>query len=84
MVRTKNIVSNKLSTEERKELNDSDFGIPELREFPIPDAAHIRAAEAYFKYAPEQYKAELARNILYKAQLYGVNIQSATILEWAK
>ena len=30
--------SDRLSAEERKELKDSDFGIPETREFPIPDA----------------------------------------------
>lgn len=76
--------SDKLTTSERKKLDASEFGIPELREFPIPDAAHVRAAEAYFRYAPEEYKAQLARNILAKAHLFGVNIQSPTILEWAE
>lgn len=76
--------SDKLTTRERKELDDSEFGIPELREFPIPDAAHVRAAEAYFRYAPEKYKAQLARNILAKAHLFGVHVKSGTILEWAE
>ena len=39
-----------LDAEERKELPDSVFGLPERREFPMPDAAHVRAAEAYFRY----------------------------------
>ena len=56
--------SDRLSAEERKELKDSDFGIPETREFPIPDAAHVRAAEAYFRYAPDYKKQEFARRIL--------------------
>ncbi len=73
----------RLDAAERHELSDSAFGIPETREFPLPDAAHVRAAEAYFRYAPEQYKSELARNILDKAQQFGVHVQSPTILEWA-
>lgn len=76
--------SDRLTAKERKELDTSEFGIPELREFPIHDAAHVRAAEAYFRYAPEGYKAQLARNILAKAHLFGVNIKSPVILEWAE
>lgn len=76
--------SDKLTTSERKELDISEFGIPELREFPIHDAAHVRAAEAYFRYAPEEYKAQLARNILAKAHLFGVSVKSPVILEWAE
>ena len=48
--------SDRLDAEEKKQLKDSDFGIPEAREFPIPDAIHVRAAEAYFQYAPEDKK----------------------------
>lgn len=76
--------SDRLTTEERKELDTSEFGIPQLREFPLPDAAHVRAAEAYFRYAPEEYKSQLARNILAKARLFGVDVKSPTILEWAE
>ena len=50
----------------------------------MPDAAHVRAAEAYFRYAPEQYKAELARRILKKAEEFGVDVKSPTVLEWAQ
>ena len=39
--------SDRLDTEERKELNDSDFGLPEERKYPMPDATHVRAAESY-------------------------------------
>lgn len=73
----------KLTPEERRELKDSDFGIPETREFPMPDAAHVRAAEAYFRYAPDDKKEELAHRILLKAKKYGVEVKSQTILEWA-
>lgn len=61
-----NRFSDKLTTEERKELPSSDFGLPETREFPMPDAAHVRAAESYFRYAPEDKKPLLAYRILQK------------------
>ena len=68
---------------ERKELNDSDFGLPEERKYPMPDATHVRAAESYFRYATDQQKPELAHNILRKAKEFGVDVESPTILEWA-
>ena len=75
---------NVLDAEERRALSDSDFGIPELREFPMPDAAHVHAAEAYFRYAPEDKKALLAHRILAKAKEFGVDVESDVILSWAK
>lgn len=76
--------SDRLDAEERKDLSDSDFGLPEERAFPMPDAAHVRAAESYFRYAPDSQKTELAQNILKKAAEFGVNVQSPTVLEWAE
>lgn len=76
--------SDKLNVEERRDLTDSDFGIPETREFPMPDAAHVRAAEAYFRYAPEDKKPLLAHRILQKAKEFGVDVKSSTVLEWAE
>ena len=49
-------MSDRISYEERKELPDSVYGLPERREYPMPDAAHVRAAEAYFRYCPEELK----------------------------
>lgn len=71
--------NDRLTTEERHELPDSAFGIPETREFPLVDAEHVRAAEAYFRYAPDDKKAALAQRILAKAAEYGVNVQSHVI-----
>lgn len=84
MERKKEEGSDRLDAEERRELSDSDFGLPKEREYPMPDAAHVRAAEAYFRYASDQQKPELARNILKKAKQFGVNVQSQTILDWAQ
>ena len=72
-----------LDTEERKELPDSVIGLPERREFPMPDAAHVRAAEAYFRYCPDDLKPKLARAILRFAKEYGVDVKSPTVLSYA-
>ncbi len=77
-------MSDILNEEERRELPDSAYGLPERREYPMPDAAHVRAAEAYFRYCPEDLKPKLARAILAKAQEFGVDVQSPTILSYAE
>lgn len=81
---TKHKTADRLTAEERHELPDSAFWIPETREFPLVDAEHVRAAEAYFRYAPDNKKAALARRILAKAAAYGVNVQSQVIRSWAE
>lgn len=75
--------NDKLTTEERNDLTSSEFGIPADNEFPMPDAAHVRAAEAYFRYASEKNKPLLAHRILLKAHKYGVNVKSDTVRDWA-
>ncbi len=77
-------MNDRLTDEERKELPDSVYGLPERREYPMPDAAHVRAAEAYFRYCPEDLKPRLARAILAKAQEFGVDVQSPTVLSYAQ
>lgn len=77
-------MNDRINEEERKELPDSVFGLPERREFPMPDAAHVRAAEAYFRYCPEELKPKLARAILRFAAEYGVNVESPTVLSYAR
>lgn len=77
-------MNDRLTEEERRELPDSDYGLPERREYPMPDAAHVRAAEAYFRYCPEDLKPRLARAILAKARVYGVDIKSPTVLSYSQ
>ncbi len=76
-------MSDVISYEERKELPDSVFGLPERREYPMPDAAHVRAAEAYFRYCPDELKPKLTKAIMERGRQYGVDIKSPTILEYA-
>lgn len=72
-----------LNTDDRRDLPTEVFGLPQRREYPMPDAAHVRAAEAYFRYCPEDLRPELARNILKFAREYGVDVESPTILSYA-
>lgn len=76
-------MDDRLSYEDKKELPDSVFGLPGRREYPMPDAAHVRAAEAYFRYCPEDLKPQLARAILTRAKEYGVDVESPTVLSYA-
>lgn len=73
-----------LNAEERREIPTDEFGLPERREYPMPDAAHVRAAESYFRYCPENLRPELARNILKFAARYGVTVHSPEILAYAE
>lgn len=77
-------MDDRLTYQEKKELPDSVFGLPERREYPMPDAAHVRAAEAYFRYCPDEDKPRLARAILVRAKEYGVDVESPTVLAAAK
>ena len=76
-------MNDRLDTLERDELPASAYGLPERREYPMPDAAHVRAAEAYFRYCPEGLKPQLARALLAKAREFGVDVKSATVLAYA-
>lgn len=67
----------------RSSLPDSAFGLPERREYPLIDVAHVRAAESYFRYCPEELKPQLANAILSAAARFGVQIKSPTILTCA-
>lgn len=76
-------MNERLSNKEKKELPDSMFGLPQRREYPIPDAAHVRVAEAYFRYCPEELKPQLARAIMARAKEFGVEVESPVILSYA-
>ena len=47
----------------RKDIPDSDFGIPSLRKYPMHDEKHVRLAIKFFNRCPKGYEKELAKNI---------------------
>lgn len=50
------------------------YGVPEQKKFPLPDADHVKSAIRFFNYVNPKYEAELAAAILTKAEEYGVKI----------
>jgi len=68
----KNILKeSKLSSEER-----TDFGLPELKKYPMPDKEHVLAAIRMFNHVDEQYEEELARNIIKKMKEYNISFDT--------
>ena len=57
-----------LTTEKRNKLDDSEFGIPEERKYPLYDKQHVLSAVTYFGKAEAKYKPELARRIVKRAK----------------
>lgn len=67
------IQEEKLSTDERNELSDDEFGIPEKRKFPLNDVDHVEAAVKMFPHADASDKEALAKRILRKAHEFGMD-----------
>lgn len=61
-----------LTKSERDKIPDNEFGIPETRSYPLDTEKHVRSAIKLFWKAPEQYKDELARNILKAMKKFGI------------
>ena len=57
----------------RSELDDSEFGLPELRKYPMPDKDHVLSAIKFFNYVSPENEKELAKNIKKKMKQYGVS-----------
>lgn len=67
-------VEKKLTSKDRKVMKNTEFGIPELKKYPLNDAAHVKSAISYFSKAPAKYKHSLALKILKAAKKYGVEV----------
>ena len=68
------VIEAAFTTEQRKRLPSSAFGIPELRKYPLTDKSHVMSAISYFHKAPEEHKLKLARRIARKAKEFGIEI----------
>lgn len=54
----------------------TDFGIPSLKKYPMPDAKHVKLAIKFFNYVDKEHEAELAKNIKKYAKKYGVELEA--------
>ena len=57
----------------------TDFGIPELKKYPMPDAEHVKLAIKFFNHVDSEHEKELASNINKYIEKY--NITDITVGE---
>lgn len=67
----KAVTESALSADER-----TDFGIPSLKKYPMPDAKHVKLAIKFFNYVDKEHEQELANNIKKYAKKYGVELEA--------
>ena len=67
-----------LSETKRSNLNDSQFGIPEDRKYPLDTKQHVQSAIKLFGHAEESKKKKLAKNIAAAARKYDLSIPETT------
>ena len=53
-----------------KKDDDKEYGVPEQKKFPLPDADHVRSAIRFFNYVDPKYEQELADAINEKIAEY--------------
>lgn len=60
------------SDTKKNEDEEKQYGVPEQKKFPLPDADHVKSAIRFFNYVDPKYEKELAEAILEKMEEYGV------------
>ena len=62
-----------------EELKSKKFGLPKLKKYPMPDAAHVRSAIKFFNYVTPANEEELAKAILARMKEYGISPESLNV-----
>lgn len=63
----------RVSHSDLEEDKDKKYGLPNLKKFPMPDAAHVRSAIKFFNYASPHQEKTLAKAILERMEEYGMS-----------
>lgn len=77
----------KLSTEDRKELQESVYAFPKLRKEPLTDASHVRNAMARFdqvKGVSDEEREQAFANIKKAAKHFKVEMQEKSWRDFGK
>lgn len=65
-----------MTTKQRNQLPDSEFGIPRLRAYPLNDEKHVRLAIQMFSHCKNpKDKAGLAKRIFAKVEEFGMDVK---------
>lgn len=62
-VEESSIYLNEITSTLRNSLSDDQFGIPELRKYPLDTKSRVKSAIKFFNYCEEEYRKTLANNI---------------------
>lgn len=62
----------KMSTNESVTNNDKEYGLPQLKKYPMPDEKHVLSAIRFFNYVSPANEEELAMNIKKKMKQYDI------------
>ena len=65
-----------LTEEKLKAKERTDFGIPELKKYPMPDKDHVLAAIRMFNHVDKEHEKQLATNIKKKMKEYNISNDS--------
>ena len=60
----------------RSDLSSSEFGVKELRKFPLDTKKHVLSAVKFFNHVDPAHENELAKNILSKIKKFGIDLKS--------
>ena len=60
----------------KSNLSSSEFGVKELRKFPLDTKKHVLSAVKFFNYVDPAHENELAKNILSKIKKFGIDLKS--------
>ncbi len=64
-----------------REEDPHKYGLPELKKYPMPDAAHVRSAIKFFNYVDPKHEEELAKAIIRRMKEYGLTFDDFTVGE---
>lgn len=62
-----------------EEFEAKKFGLPKVKKFPMPDAAHVKSAIKFFNYAKPSQEQELADAILARMEEYDIDPDSLNV-----
>ena len=67
-----------ISAKERKEIPESEFGLPDERKYPLDTPEHVRSAIKLFGHCEEDKKHELAVRIMKAAKKFNIEVKEDT------
>lgn len=52
--------------------NDKNYGLPDLKKYPMPDAQHVKSAIKFFNYVDSEHEEQLANAIKRNIKKFGI------------